>query len=313
MRFEPGERKIVNLVEIGGKKIISGGNGIATGIVDASKLPVIMKSIEQQGFRHLKQIEQLQVSGPCTIGRKRYADAYGPTVGDLVRLGDTALYLEIEKDFTVYGDECVFGGGKVIREGMGQATGVHDSVALDLVITNVIVVDHSGIFKCDIGIKGGYIVGIGKAGNPDVMEGVTDGMIVGVTTEVLAGEGKIITAGAIDTHVHFICPQLCIEGLYSGTTTVIGGGTGPNTGTNATTCTPGSHHIKAMYKATDDLPLNIGFTGKGNSSDLVGLQEQIEAGAIGLKLHEDYGTTPSAINKCLEACEKYDIQVRLLI
>lgn len=199
--------------------------------------------------------------------------------------------------------------GKVIREGMGQTTGIKDEDALDLVITNVVVVDHSGIYKADIGIKNGYISGIGKSGNPDVMEGVTAGMVVGVTTEVLAGEGKILTAGAIDTHIHFICPQICTEALYSGTTTVIGGGTGPNTGTNATTCTPGVFHIKAMIKATDELPLNFGFTGKGNSSSAIGLEEQVEAGAIGLKLHEDWGTTPHAIDTCLEVCEKYDVQV----
>lgn len=277
--------------------------------MDPARLPDIMNTLNTLGFQHTKEDAQIFMTDVTLIDRQRYADAYGPTVGDRVRLGDTSLYLKIEKDFTVYGDECVFGGGKVIREGMGQATGAADSTALDLVITNAIVIDHSGIYKADIGVKGGYIVGIGKAGNPDVMEGVTTGMIVGVTTEVLAAEGKIITAGAIDTHVHFICPQLCTEALYSGTTTVIGGGTGPNTGTNATTCTPGSHHIRAMYQATDDMPLNFGFTGKGNSSSRVGLVEQIEAGAVGLKLHEDYGTTPSAIDQCLEICEDFDVQV----
>ena len=279
--------------------------------MDPARLPDIMKTISTLGFQHAKEDAQISLTGVTLIDRQRYADAYGPTVGDKVRLGDTSLHLEIEKDLTVYGDECVFGGGKVIREGMGQATGAADSTALDLVITNAIIIDHSGIYKADIGVKGGYIVGIGKAGNPDVMEGVTPGMIVGVTTEVLAAEGKIITAGAIDTHVHFICPQLCTEALYSGTTTVIGGGTGPNTGTNATTCTPGSHHIRAMYQATDDMPLNFGFTGKGNSSSRVGLVEQIEAGAVGLKLHEDYGTTPSAIDQFLEICEEFDVQVCL--
>ena len=309
VRFEPGETKLVSLVEIGGKKIISGGNNLASGTVDRSKLSEIMNQLVSLGFQHLKETIPITLSDTTFIDRQRYADAYGPTLGDKVRLGDTALFLEIEKDFTVYGDECVFGGGKVIREGMGQATFATDTEALDLVITNVIVIDHSGIFKADIGIKGGYISGIGKAGNPDVMENVTPGMIVGVTTEVLAGEGKILTAGAIDTHVHFICPQLCIEALYSGTTTVIGGGTGPNTGTNATTCTPGSFHIRSMYQATDDIPLNFGFTGKGNSSSPTGLAEQIEAGAVGLKLHEDWGTTPAAIDQCLEICEKYDVQV----
>ncbi|KAJ3315171.1 hypothetical protein HDV04_004312 [Boothiomyces sp. JEL0838] len=310
VRFEPGEKKKVDLVEIAGNKVISGGNGLATGKVDLAKIPTILKKIQDGGFLHVKQSNNGKPN-VYKMSRERYAAAYGPTVGDKVRLGDSSLYLEIERDYTSYGDECVFGGGKVIREGMGQATGVKDGDALDLVIVNVIVVDYTGIYKADIGIKNGYIVGIGKAGNPDVMHGVTPGMIIGATTEVLAGEGKIITAGAIDTHIHFICPQICTEALYSGITTVIGGGTGPNTGTNATTCTPGKFHIKAMYKSTDDLPLNFGFTGKGNSSSAVGLEEQIEAGAIGLKLHEDWGTTPSAIDTCLKVCDKYDIQATI--
>jgi urease len=311
VRFEPGDTKMVNLTEIGGRRIITGGNGLATGPIDHDKLPQVLKNLMENGFEHKKQTQQLAVVSPCTMSRERYSDAYGPTTGDQVRLGDTNLYLEIQKDFTYYGDECVFGGGKVIREGMGQATGVLDKDTLDLVITNAIVIDYTGIYKADIGIKNGFITGIGKAGNPDVMDGVTEGMIVGAGTEVLAAEGKIITAGAIDAHVHFICPQLCIEALSTGITTVIGGGTGPNTGTNATTCTPGVNHIKAMYKATDDMPLNFGFTGKGNSSSPLGVEEMVLAGAIGLKLHEDYGTTPEAIDVCLNICEKYDIQATL--
>lgn len=274
-------------------------------------MPQILKDLILKGFQHAKQVPELAALPPYTMSRQRYSDAYGPTTGDRVRLGDTALFLEIEYDFTHYGDECVFGGGKTLRDGMGQAAGVSDLEALDLVITNVIVIDWTGIYKADIGIKGGYISAIGKAGNPDMMDDVTPGMIVGVTTEVLSGEGKILTAGAIDSHIHFICPQLCTEALAVGTTTLIGGGTGPNTGTNATTCTPGSHHIRAMLKATDDMPLNFGFTGKGNSSSPIGLKEQVKAGAIGLKLHEDWGSTPAAIDACLTVCDKYDIQATI--
>src|SRR5678816_3752281 len=231
--------------------------------------------------------------------RRHYAEMFGPTTGDKVRLGDTSLVLEVEKDFACYGDECKFGGGKVIREGMGQAAGVGQDEALDCVITNALVVDYTGIFKADIGIKNGLIAGIGKAGNPDVMNGVTPGMIVGVTTEVIAGEGLILTAGGIDTHIHYICPQQAFEAIASGVTTFVGGGTGPATGTNATTCTPGAWNIARMLEATDALPLNMGLTGKGNSSRPEGLLDQIRAGAVGLKLHEDWGTTPDAIDCCL--------------
>ncbi|KAJ3278730.1 hypothetical protein HK104_002071 [Borealophlyctis nickersoniae] len=307
VRFEPGESKVVTLTDIAGKKIIAGGNDLATGPVDRSRLPSIIAGLQARGFAHEKQ-KEMTAPTPLRIDRRRYAEAYGPTTGDRVRLADTDLYLEIERDFTTYGDECVFGGGKVIREGMGQAAGVRDADALDLVITNAVIVDYTGIYKADIGIKDGSIVGIGKAGNPAIMDGVTPGMIVGVTTEVLAGEGSIFTAGAIDAHVHFICPQICVEALSSGVTTVIGGGTGPNTGTNATTCTSGRTHLRAMLQATDEMPINVGLTGKGNSSTPEGLDDQILAGAVGLKLHEDWGTTPSAINTCLEMCDKYDIQ-----
>ena len=246
-----------------------------------------------------------------SMKRSHYAEIYGPTTGDRVRLGDTNLIAEVEKDFTVYGDECKFGGGKVLRDGMGQASGVRQADALDCVITNALIVDWTGIYKADIGIKDGRIAGIGKAGNPDVMAGVTDGMIVGVTTEVIASEGLIVTAGGIDAHVHFICPQLVHEALASGVTTFIGGGTGPATGTNATTCTPGARHIELMLRATDALPMNFGFTGKGNSSLPQGLPEQIEAGAVGLKLHEDWGTTPAAIDCCLSVAEEHDVQVTI--
>ena len=243
------------------------------------------------------------------ISRSGYADIYGPTTGDRVRLGDTSLLLEVEKDHTVYGDECKFGGGKVLRDGMGQATGVSQEDALDLVITNALVVDYTGIYKADIGIKAGKIVGIGKAGNPDVMEGVDPQMIVGVTTEVIAGEGQILTAGGLDTHIHFICPQQALEAIASGLTTMLGGGTGPATGTCATTCTPGATHIRMMLQATDDLPLNFGFLGKGNTAKPEGIEEQVLGGAVGLKLHEDWGTTPATIDCCLTEAEKLDVQV----
>ena len=246
-----------------------------------------------------------------SIDRRHYADMFGPTRGDRVALADTGLIAEVEHDHTVYGDECKFGGGKVLRDGMGQMAGASDAEALDCVITNALIIDWTGIVKADIGIKNGRIVGIGKAGNPDVMAGVTHGMIVGVTTEAIAAEGLIATAGGVDTHIHFISPQQAFEAIASGITTWVGGGTGPATGTNATTCTPGSWNVARMLQATDDLPLNIGFTGKGNTSLPQGLLEQIRAGAIGLKLHEDWGTTPAAIDCCLGVAEGEDVQVTI--
>src|SRR6266566_5210593 len=246
------------------------------------------------------------------IPRRQYADLYGPTTGDRVRLADTDLFIEIEKDLTTPGEEAKFGGGKVIRDGMGQsasATGA-DGV-LDLVITSAMIVDHGGIYKADIGIRNGRIAGIGKAGNPDVMSGVTPGMVIGAGTEVIAGEGKIVTAGGIDAHVHFICPQLVETALSGGLTTLIGGGTGPATGTDATTCTPGAWNMYRMLESADGFPINLGFLGKGNSSFAAPLREQIEAGAIGVKLHEDWGTTPAAIDCALSVAEEYDVQVAI--
>jgi urease subunit alpha len=248
---------------------------------------------------------------PRIIARHHYAEIYGPTTGDRVRLGDTGLVAVVEHDHTVYGEECVFGGGKVLRDGMGQAAGVADRDALDVVITNALVMDWTGIFKADVGIKAGLIAGIGKAGNPDMMAGVSPGMVVGPATEVVAGEKLILTAGAIDSHIHFISPQQVYEAIASGVTTFIGGGTGPATGTNATTCTPGARHIQLMLQACDGLPLNFGFLGKGNSSRPEGLHEQIAAGAVGLKLHEDWGTTPAAIDTCLDVAEQHDVQVAI--
>ena len=245
------------------------------------------------------------------IDRTAYASIYGPTTGDRVQLGDTHLVIQVERDHTVYGDECKFGGGKVLRDGMGQATGVAQDRALDLVITNALVIDYAGIYKADIGIKNGRIAGIGKAGNPDIMAGVDPKLIAGVTTEVIAGEGHLLTAGALDVHIHFICPQQIDEAIASGITTMLGGGTGPATGTKATTCTPGAHHIRMMLEASDAYPLNFGFLGKGNSALPQGLTEQIQGGACGLKLHEDWGSTPAAIDMCLSVAEDHDIQVAI--
>ncbi|RVU18447.1 urease subunit alpha [Methylobacterium oryzihabitans] len=245
------------------------------------------------------------------IKRSDYAALFGPTTGDKVQLGDTCLTLEVEKDFTVYGDECVFGAGKVIRDGMGQASGVDSSVALDCVITNVLIVDYKAIVKADVGIKGGRIAGIGKAGNPDVMAGVDPDLIIGVNTEVIAGEGLILTAGGIDTHFHYICPPQPYSALASGVTTLVGGGTGPATGSLATTCTPNPNYLRLMMQATDAIPVNFVFTGRGNSAKPDGMREQILAGAGGLKLHEDWGTTPAAIDTCLSMADDHDIQVTI--
>ncbi len=242
------------------------------------------------------------------ISRRAYADMFGPTVGDRVRLADTALWVEVEKDFTVYGEEVKFGGGKVIRDGMGQGQ-MLAAEAMDLVLTNALIIDHWGIVKADIGVKRGRIAAIGKAGNPDVQPGVT--VPVGPGTEVIAAEGKIVTAGGIDSHIHFICPQQVEEALTSGVTTFIGGGTGPATGTNATTCTPGPWYLARMLQAADCLPINIGLLGKGNASRPEALREQIAAGAVGLKLHEDWGSTPAAIDCCLGVAEEMDIQVAI--
>lgn len=248
-----------------------------------------------------------------TISRDKYALMFGPTTGDRVRLADTDLILEVTKDYTRYGDEIKFGGGKTLRDGMGQASAITSAEgALDLVITNAIVMDPvQGIVKADIGIKDGRIVGIGKAGNPDIMDDVTPGLIVGAATEALAGEGLIVTPGGIDTHIHFISPQQIDTALYSGITTMIGGGTGPADGTNATTCTPGPWNLREMLRAADAYPMNLGFLGKGNCSSLPPLREQVEAGAMGLKIHEDWGATPAVIDACLQVSDEYDVQTAI--
>jgi len=244
----------------------------------------------------------------ATISRKAYAEMFGPTTGDQIRLADTDLWVEVEKDFTIYGEEVKFGGGKVIRDGMGQSQRL-SSDCVDTVITNALIIDHWGIVKADIGIKNGMIAGIGKAGNPDIQPGIT--IVIGPGTEVIAAEGMIVTAGGIDSHIHFICPQQIDEALMSGVTTMIGGGTGPATGTFATTCTPGPWHMYSMLSAAEAFPMNLGFLGKGNASLPEPLREQVKAGAMGLKLHEDWGTTPAAIDCCLSVAEEMDIQVAI--
>ena len=246
------------------------------------------------------------------IPRRTYTDIYGPTVGDKVRLADTGLFIEVEKDHTVYGDESKFGGGKTLRDGMGQMPGATSAEGvLDLVLTNALILDYWGIVKADIGVRDGKIVGIGKSGNPNIMDGVSEGMVVGAGTEVIAAEGMIVTPGGLDVHIYFICPQQIDEALSSGVTTMTGGGTGPATGTNATTCTPGAWNIERMLEAAEGFPINLGFLGKGNSSLPESLSEQIEAGALGLKLHEDWGTTPAAIDCCLSVADQYDVQVAI--
>ena len=244
-----------------------------------------------------------------SLSRAAYADMFGPTTGDRVRLADTSLMIEIEKDFTTYGEEVKFGGGKVIRDGMGQSQISNAKGAVDTVITNAVIIDHWGIVKADIGLKEGKIFAIGKAGNPDIQNGVT--IIIGPGTEIIAGEGKILTAGGFDTHIHFICPQQIEEALMSGVTSLLGGGTGPAAGTNATTCTPGPWHMGRMIQAADAFPVNLGFTGKGNASRPEALNEMVEAGACALKLHEDWGTTPAAIDCCLSVADAQDVQVMI--
>ena len=246
---------------------------------------------------------------PFKIDRAAYASMFGPTVGDRVRLADTELFIEVEEDRTLYGEEVKFGGGKVIRDGMGQSQTSRAKGAVDTVITNALIVDHWGIVKADVGLVDGRIAAIGKSGNPDVQPGVD--IVIGPGTEAIAGEGRLLTAGGIDAHIHWICPQLVDEALYSGVTTMLGGGTGPAEGTNATTCTPGAWHIGRMLQAAEGLPVNLGFFGKGNASEPAGLVEQVEAGACGLKLHEDWGTTPAAIDNCLGVADKMDVQVAI--
>ncbi|KAL6567890.1 Urease [Orobanche gracilis] len=320
-RFEgalyPGETRSVTLVSIGGERVIRGGNNIADGPVDDARIPAVMKAVHEGRYGFSEEVNarefviEEESSFSYSMTHESYANRHGPTTGDKIRLWDTDLLAEIERDFAVYGDESVFGGGKVLRDGMGQGCGFCSHDCLDTVLTNAVIIDYTGIFKADIGIKDGYISSLGKAGNPHVMNKVPSNMIIGVNTEVIAGEGMIVTAGAIDCHVHFICPQLANEALSSGITMMVGGGTGPADGTRATTCTPAPFHMKLMLQSTDELPLNFGFTGKGNTSKEEGLHDIVKAGAMGLKLHEDWGTTPVAIDRCLLVAELYDIQVNI--
>ncbi|ORX36344.1 hypothetical protein BD324DRAFT_489307 [Kockovaella imperatae] len=313
VRFEPGERKTVSMVEFGGTKFISGGNGIGSGRFDESRRHTdIAKYVERGGFGHRMQ-ETVEEGVVPEMDREVYASMFGPTTGDRLRLADTDLWIEVEKDYTVYGDECKFGGGKVLRDGAGQASNRSDQEVLDLVITNALIIDWSGIYKADIGVKNGVIAGIGKAGNPDIMEGVTDGMIVGSCTEVVAGEKLIVTAGAIDVHVHFITADMWQEALSTGITTLVGGGTGPAEGTKATTCTSSKWYMQTMLAATDEIPLNFGFTGKGNDSGVRGMRDVIEAGACGLKVHEDWGATPEVIDRSLAMGDEYDVQLTVQV
>src|SRR6187402_2427870 len=271
-----------------------------------------LKSIRAQQWKRPQCLILKVNSMSLKISRMKYASMYGPTTGDKIRLGDTDLIIEIEKDFTVYGDEAKFGGGKTIRDGMAQsATATRDEGVLDFVIASVMIIDHWGIVKADIGIKDVKIAGIGKAGNPDTMDDITYGMTIGASTEVHGGANLIATAGGIDTHIHFICPQLIDHALFSGITTMIGGGTGPADGTNATTVTPGAWNIQKMLEAAEAFPMNLGFFGKGNCATLPPLEEQIEAGALGLKIHEDWGSTPAVIDAALQVADKLDVQIAI--
>ncbi len=322
-RFEPGEEKEVTLISFAGYQRVYGhrgmtnGAGESTGGGEKASSSKMDEGKEAAATHRQAPIEghipnPLSSSAGLRLDRATYAAMYGPTLGDRVRLGDTELFIEVEQDATVYGDECKFGGGKTLRDGMGQsATATRGQGTLDTVITNALIVDYWGIVKADIGLRDGRIVGIGKAGNPDTMAGVLPNMGVGAGTEVIAGEGLLLTAGGIDAHVHFICPQLVETALAAGITTLLGGGTGPATGTNATTCTPGAWHLHRMLEAAEAFPVNLGFLGKGNASTPDALAEQVEAGAIGLKIHEDWGSTPAVIDTCLRVADQYDVQVAI--
>jgi urease len=313
VRFEPGESKPVTLVELAGTKTVLSGNLVTKGVATPNRHAEIMKRVTDGGFLNAPATTSPPPVGRAYVmDRSNYADQYGPTVGDRVVLGDTCLLIQVEKDYTTYGEECKFGGGKTLREGMGQATGVFAADALDVVITNALIVDAViGIVKADIGIKGNRIVGIGKAGNPDIMANVDRNMIVGNTTEVIAGEKLILTAGGIDTHIHWICPQQIDDAIASGITTMFGGGTGPSAGTSATTCTPSPSQVQMMLQATDQYPLNFGFSGKGNTSNPNVLLDVLKAGAAGFKLHEDWGTTPAAIDAALTFADLHDVAVTI--
>ncbi|ODM22953.1 Urease [Aspergillus cristatus] len=312
-RFEPGETKTVTLTQISGLQTIKGGSSVATGTIDMSHVNAVLRRLEEEGFRHVPEDppSDPSVIRPYTMDRMSCAMMYGPTVGDKIRLGTTDLWVRVEKDYTAHGDECTFGGGKTLRDGIGQAAGRADDECADLIIVNALFIDWTGIYKADIGVKNGMIVAIGKAGNPDTMDGVNSNLIVGSNTDIIAAEGKIVTAGGIDTHVHFICPQQADESLAAGITTMFGGGTGASTATVAANCTPSKTYIRQMMQALDHLPVNYGVIGKGSDTGKPGLQDQCNTGAAGLKLHEDWGCTLSAIDTCIGVCEEYDIQCQI--
>jgi len=308
VRFEPGESKHVEVVEFGGTKTIFGFSGLVSGDLESKKQEAI-KNINENNFKNISENIEGE-SNSLEISRNRYVELFGPTVGDKVRLADTELVIEIEKDLIKYGDELVFGGGKSARDGLGQASGVLRGESADLVITNAMIIDPIlGIIKADIGIKDGKILGVGNAGNPNVMDDVD--IVVSSNTEIISGEHTICTPGTIDSHIHFISPQQAIDAICNGVTTMIGGGTGPADGTNATTCTPGEWNIHKMIEAVEEYPLNFGFLCKGNDSLEESLLEQVKAGACGLKLHEDWGTTPATINSALNVADKTDTQVAI--
>jgi urease subunit alpha len=315
VRFEPGEVKEVHLVPFAGARVVHGFNGLVGGpLDDAATRQASLDRLRQAGFARPGFVPATPAAAPAVrLSREAYGRLYGPTAGDRIRLADTDLLIEIEKDHAVLGEEVVFGGGKVIREGQGQAPLREPGAAphLDLVITNVVVLDWWGIVKGDVGVRDGRVVGVGKAGNPFVQEGVDPALVIGPGTEVVSGEGLICTAGGIDTHIHFICPQQVEVAIASGVTTMIGGGTGSATGTWATTCTPGPWNLMRMLQAAEGLPVNLGFLGKGNNSLPELLDEQVRAGACGLKLHEDWGTTPAAIDGCLGVADRFDVQVAI--
>ena len=308
VRFEPGDSKNVEVVEFGGTKTIFGFSGLVSGDLESKKQEAI-KNINENNFKNITENVEYE-SNPLEISRNRYVELFGPTVGDKVRLADTELVMEIEKDMIKYGDELVFGGGKSARDGLGQASGVLREESADLVITNAMIIDPVlGIIKADIGIKDGKILGVGNAGNPNVMDDVD--IVVSSNTEIISGEHTICTPGTIDSHIHFISPQQAIDAICNGVTTMIGGGTGPADGTNATTCTPGEWNIHKMIEAVEEYPLNFGFLCKGNDSREEALLEQVKSGACGLKLHEDWGTTPATINSALNVADKTDTQVAI--
>ena len=308
IRFEPGESKHVEVVEFGGSKTIYGFSGLVSGDLE-SKKDTAVKNIHENNFKNVLENVEAE-SNPLQIPHNRYVELFGPTVGDRVRLADTDLVMEIEKDLIKYGDELVFGGGKSARDGLGQASGVLREDSADLVITNAMIIDPKlGIIKADIGIKDGKILGVGNAGNPDVMDDID--IVVSSNTEIISGEHTICTPGTIDSHIHFISPQQAIDAICNGTTKMIGGGTGPADGTNATTCTPGEFNIHKMIEAAEEFPMNFGFLCKGNDSREESLVEQVRAGACGLKLHEDWGTTPATINSALNVADKTDTQVAI--